>query len=285
MILETYRGDAGNGLALHPDGDRFVSAGGNVISVWSRRQGERLGRIGTDLAGGIYRLAIMGEHVFAGCLSDGDEYDGRVLELDLASGEVITAYQPELDAPTGYFVVSADHVVSAGSESLHLWDIGSARPRWSLKGQYSIAGLHGDTVVAWTPGVMEVRTAADGAPIRSFEVDAEDFGYVTPVFLADGRSLWTFESDSFAVIDHEAGAVLRWSPEHDGEITSISVSADESRILTSSQDGTFRVWDASTFEYTEVRVGDIAWSARFVDGDQHVLVATSEDRLEVRSLP
>lgn len=284
MILETYQGDAGNGLALHPDGDRFVSAGGNAVAVWSRRRGERLRRIETDLAGGIYRLAMVGEHVFAGCLSDGDEYDGRVLELDLSTGDVVTAYQPELDAPTGYFVVSGDRVVSAGSESLHLWDIGSARPRWSVKGEYSIAGLHGDSVVAWTPGVMEVRSAVDGSAIRSFEVDNEDFGYVNPVFLADGRSLWTFESEAFAVIDHEAGAVLRWSSEHDSEITSISVSADESRILTTGQDGTFRVWDAETFEYTEARVGDIAWAGVFVDDDQNVLVATSADRLEVHSL-
>src|SRR5439155_1382938 len=87
--------------------------------------------------------------------------------------------------------------------------------------------------------------------VREFDIDAGEFGYVRPVFFADGRrSLWTFETESFAVVDHEAGKVLHWSDEHDAEITSIALSADESRILTASQDGTFRVWDADIIPMT-----------------------------------
>ncbi|MEZ4535627.1 MAG: hypothetical protein R3D26_11610 [Cyanobacteriota/Melainabacteria group bacterium] len=82
---------------------------------------------------------------------------------------------------------------------------------------------------------------------------------------ATGWSLWSIES----------GAPVKKLSGHKGDILSVAVSSDGSRIITASRDLTARIWSTATGAEEQKLVGHGNWvlRARFPDRRQpsHVL--------------
>jgi WD40 repeat protein len=282
---ETYAGGS-TALAVHPDG-RLVIAHGNKVSVWTRGEAKPDLAFKTPHEGAIYDLAIHpdGERLFTGCLSDDDAKspDGRVLAFDLGTGKRVATYA--FEAERASFDLSADgkHIAAAGG-ALRLWEVDAPAKKpiaakWVIEGEYEVVAFHpsGDTVVAFrNDGKLDIRKVEDGALVKELTPFTKEGinAHVRPRIFKDGRrSIWAFDGlDQFALIDLDTGKNEDWIAGHTNQIESMALSADERRVLTAAQDGTFRIWDYESGECLHAqRVEKRAvGAAAFVDDETRV---------------
>lgn len=140
-------------------------------------------------------------------------------------------------------------------------------------------------------GTLEVKDAASGKVLLTTSiVDEEGYYNTFATFSPDGQQILCFASEteyaaalptSLSILDATTGEVIHELVGHSDRVTSASFSQDGKRIITSSIDGTIRVWDAEIGEEIYFLDGYEAWNdfitnATFCPDDQHI-TATFED--------
>jgi len=129
---------------------------------------------------------------------------------------------------------------------VRLWDVATGRELARLEGHTAIAHT-----VQFTLGGRHVVSAANDRTIRIWEVSSRRLVRTIqspdPIERAalssDERLALTANRDHpILVWDLDAGRVIGQWAGHDGEVTSLDISADGRHALSSGYDQTVRVW-------------------------------------------
>ncbi len=197
-----------------PDGKRALSSAQDGLRLWDLDKGEK---------DGLIRAFAAGRASFGlGLASDGKrcvsaEPGGRVWTFDLETGKELAEFRGH----TKYVWVT-------------LFLPGD--------GEVLTSGYDGQ-VLTWDPATGEKKRQFEGAAGHSPRCGAVSHDGKR---LATGDTLNNPTRGRVQVWDLETGKAVRDFAEHGGEISSVSWSPDDRRLLTSCFDGTVRVWDAET---------------------------------------
>ncbi len=223
---------------------------------------------------------------------------GVVRVLDFQTRQVIQTWQTHggaihdlafrsLPPVTGDAPQAADALKDAGQlatagadRTVRIWNYGTGKPLGVLRG--SLAPIHS---VAWQPdGKRLVAGAADGSltlwnalhgPRRTFEglAGPATVSVVSP----DGKRLATSgivnERPAIVVRDLATGAVTRTLLGHNGPVTALAFSVDNTKLVSGSADQTARVWDLADARFPEIaqlagHTGAVTAVAFNTDGQQ-----------------
>jgi len=67
-------------------------------------------------------------------------------------------------------------------------------------------------------------------------------------------------NDIIAVIDFESGRVKRMLEGHDGAVYGLTLDRSETRLLSSSEDGTVRIWNIETGRSEDIIHAHAEWN-------------------------
>jgi WD40 repeat protein len=213
--------------AVLGDGSRFVVTGGDrptlairvgpyYVSAVNAADGKPLNKTNFD-ANAIYGLtpAADGRHVlFWGANPH------RVMRVppfslwDVVAGTLVSRFGDGIDYGTRAAALSAD-----GSRALSASTAGQPLKVWDAKSGRMLNEFATDHVV------QSVALSKDG----------------TVALLGGGES-----DESVTLLDVESGREIHSLDGHDGSVTSVAFSPDETKLLSTSADGTIRLWDRST---------------------------------------
>jgi WD40 repeat protein/serine/threonine protein kinase len=187
----------------------------------------------------------------------------RTLTLwDVAGGRRLRTFQGRFGTFKGYFRGHRARVNSvclspdvrfalSGSDdgTLKQWDVASGKCLRTLKGHKgrvkSISLSHDGRIVASgsEDGTLKVWDVASGQCLRTLK------GYkgVRSVCVShDGRMVLSNEVDDFKLWDVADGSCVRTFEGHHERVDSVCLSRDGRFALSGSQDGTVKLWDATT---------------------------------------
>jgi WD40 repeat protein len=270
----------GRGLALAPDGTRFVTGGEDgSATLWSF-DGQAL-RVfeGHDSAVRATAISADGHRVVTGS-ADGTL---RLWELHPESpSRVVGAH----DGPvTGVaFARDARTLVSTSVDgTVRVWPLRlGAPPTQVLTG-------HEDEVtdVALSPDGSRAATSSDDFTARIWELATGRSlvlrGHVWQVFgvafSPDGRWLATASNDGTAILwDATEGERLRIFPHTQASLRAVTFTPDGRRLVTGTSEGAAQVWDVETGRAHLTLAGHVAAvSGLAVTPDGRYLLTTSED--------
>jgi WD40 repeat protein len=184
---------------------------------------------------------------------------------DLPSGKCLLKVTGHLkdDSNAGWkdgkitaFALSRDGKVlaTAGNDAIRLWDaktgkslgvLGEKKPHVGVS--YLAFSPDGKTLVS---GGNQVRTWDLAQQTETSRIDAANVPWVPVAFTSDNspRAIATDKADAqcrtVVILDGKTGKQLGALPRHDKTVLRFCVSQDATRVVTSSVDGTLRIWDA-----------------------------------------
>ncbi len=257
-VLDRRRVHQGQVNGIVTDGESVFSAGADrAVYRWT---GDTVVWRSAVHADAVQAVALAGDGVLSASL------DGRLRLLDRDSGDVVREYDTGLQI-TGMAYHGERVVLAVGDPvdvSLQLWlfDLADWEVVWrgeplplrstgtvdfSPDGRYVLVNYN-NLQVAPTgvtgQGRALVFSAGDGQPVS----EAASTGRVyRAVFSPDSTRLLTLAEDNSArLFDVESGTLLRQYTGHQSDVVSGAFSADGSRILTGSTDGTVILWETAT---------------------------------------
>ncbi len=275
-------GEAANAVAWSPDGHLLASAGEDgILNVFALDNGAVIRQFAHTTA-----IRTVAWHPSGIWLALG-EFDGTLSIVDVGAGEYLASL-PAHESWINDLQWSPDGaaLASGGLDSLiKVWDFDPAA-RDPLTERLALEVLSTTQSLAWTP-LGDQIVAAGGIPyaIRFYDasppVDGEPprkpvrslEGHSAPIhdiaFAGDGVLISSAADSSLRIWELASGRELRgvYGGLFAGGFTSLAWSPDGGRIVTGSDDGTARIWDAATGQLTFSLAGHTAvvnsvdWSA------------------------
>jgi WD40 repeat protein len=275
--------DGATGIAWSPDGRRFaVTAMNGHVAIYSA-DGARLIAIETH-------TSVVGSPTFSpdGAALAATDGRGRVFAWNVATGEPVFTMSPRAGQSSlwGFTASGSALITSAGDGWIDVLDAHTGNVLAST--QLPIAtGQVRD--VARDPHDRQVAVASTGGDIYTWDLVSNDpavrlSGHAGGVFSVryshDGTKLYSGGADHALRIHEVAtGRELGVLTDQLDAVHAIDLSPDETRIATTSDDGTGAIWDATSGKVVATlsgisinALGSIEWSP---DGDH--LVTSSAD--------
>jgi WD40 repeat protein/serine/threonine protein kinase len=298
QLRKSYRGHESRVwcVAFSPDGRTLASCGADSkINLW-------------DLSTGQDRIPIPAPSIRSMVTSEGcsritvfglDGSDGMITVLDSRRGGLVDQRRIHLQGQvlTGG-ILSPDGKTLATvttDEIATLWDVGRGLPRRSISipaATHFHGAIRQQTFggFAFSPDGrrLEIKTSPQGmlfwdtesGACRLFPIELADVQHlrVTPT----GDSIIVYNNnDELSIGNLATGRYRPSKPTGQAGVKSLVLSADGRVVATGGDDGTIKLWDASSLEQVAILVGhhrsplylNLAWSP-----DGNVLASTSEDR-------
>ena len=235
-----------NGVALNLDGTKLITAGAdNMIRVW-------------DLPAATRQLATPAAPVVALKVSPDKKWlalaeaDGKITLIDLASGQPKALAGHTGPVTSLAFAANSTRLVSSSADkTVRIWDVAAAQPVDVLHVSATPA-----TAVAVHPNGNQVASGSSEGQISLWKLDvpaarplAGDNGAPATVAAVspDGKQLATAGiADGKPVIfvrDIASGNVTKTLAGHEGAITALKFSLDNTKLASGSADKTARAWN------------------------------------------
>jgi WD40 repeat protein len=264
MLSETH-GPSGilTWAVFNPDGTRFVALKlNNTVELWDTQRGELV----STLNGHTDQVTDM---VFS---ADGTRLvtasdDGTARVWDGQTGQALFALTGHTARLTlARFSADGARIMTACSDgTVRLWDAGSGQLLLKIE-----SGLYDPLTAAFSPDGTRLAAAGNGGMVWVWDPRNGKYlfgleGHLQPIlhiaFSLDGKHLITASADNTAQVwdaqlqpDPRPGpppppGQERWLftlSGHNGFVRDAAFSADGTRLVTASDDGTARVWDART---------------------------------------
>ncbi|KAL0960845.1 hypothetical protein HGRIS_005861 [Hohenbuehelia grisea] len=239
-------------VAFSMNGHDIIVGHDDRIQVWDWASGQK---IGDPLKGpDVYSIAVAtdGQWIVSG------SYNATVQILDLPSGQQIGESLVGHDGVVTSVAISKDgkRVVSAGDETIRIWDTGVIS---ESRSKSPLAGHDGQPVVSISisPDGQYIASGSWDKTIRIWDVagrrqDGEpltgQYAVTSVAFSPNGRLIISGSADSTVRIwdvatRRQVGEPLRG---HQDCVYSVAFSADGQRIVSGSEDKTIRVWETSS---------------------------------------
>lgn len=233
-------------LAFSPDGYRLASGGYRDIKIWERPRDARAIEVAADQMGATCSAATSTDGKL---LATGHD-DGRIRLVNLADGKILHTLAGHTTAVTG-LAFTPDHarLISASADgSLRTWQVADG----TQLGQFDAPVPLND--IALTPDGTQVLAAGTDRAIR---VTAAPAAMPTNIMLespttaavttADGKTLFRGAADgSIEVRDLATREVRQKLTSGAAPVRALTLSGDGARLVALSDDGTARLFDAST---------------------------------------
>ena len=244
-------------VSFSPDGRRIVSCSlpmDDLVRVWDAESGQEL-------------LQLKANSVEAVSFSlDGRRIAGRtsnsIIIWDGESGQELLTLTKDKDSvdshcfsPDGRRIVTSFHrYLGYGRRSdtnIRVWDTETGKQVFTTSGhkanvQAVSFSPDGRRILSASYESIRVWDAETGQELSSLEAKSEGNYCFSP----DGRRIASWDAyesrTAIRVWDAETGVTLFKASEHEGQVQSVSFSADGRRIVSASRDWTARVWDAET---------------------------------------
>jgi len=255
LELERYNGHAFDVIQSQfiGDGSRAVSAAwDDTTIIWDLATGDIQQQISSngfldlvDINSDGTRMAFADQVV--------DDNAGAYL-INLESGETTTTFDGH-EGIVAWIDISPDDTLVAsstyGEESAFIWDANTGELVHELP--VGSPSFH----VAFSPDTALLASSSNssstilwdvesGEEVKRVSVGGADIGQAT--FSPDGSSILLQVGNRLVLMDIESENVLATFDGHSGSIRSYTYSQDGAIVLTGSQDGTLRLWDATTGE-------------------------------------
>ncbi len=222
-----------------PDGKRIgTNTAPGAPSIYEALTGKKL----VTLEGGAETYA---QTAFSpdGTKYMGISWEGMVNLWDAATGKRLhrfplnaQGYSAVFD-PTGNFLFAG-----AGDRKVHVFDLQSGAPAYELTGDTGPIDL-----VVLSPKPNRLLTTAQGGVGQLWNLETKTPIFTIngelPVFSPDGSRIAVAQEKEAIVLDAETGAELVRLKGHTQQIYEIRFNGNGSQLLTSSQDGSARLWD------------------------------------------
>ncbi len=297
-----------NSVAFSPNSKHIVSGSRDgTVRIWDAATGEPIGKalIGHTKSVNAVAFSPNGKRIVSGS-SDylRTNKDNTVRIWDAATGQPIgqplkghtdvvksVAYSPD-----GKRIVSGSE-----DKTIRVWEAATGKPlgkpikeddtvtsvAFSPNGKDIVSGRLGGTVRIWNAATTE----AIGKPLP---LKGNEYGITSVAFNPDGKRILSVSYDGTVRIGNattgeaigkpfilgQPSKIVNPSKYYDVLVTSVAFSPDGKRILSSSRDGTIRIWDAATgqpigrpFNGHEANVNSVAFSP---DGQR--IVSGSNDK-------
>lgn len=269
--------------AFSPDGKRFVSCGewpegDRTVRIWDVEKGTEILKI--DHPGQAPMAIFSPNGRFIASTSD----DSNIYLWDAKTGEKVRTFKGHSEVVMGIaFNAEGTQLLSGGSDSTaRVWDVETGRELQKFTGHSGSmvkrVAFHPDGKHALTAGrdnFVRMWSIDNANEVQKFKSSGKwaDSLAVT----RDGKYLavaGTFENGREVYIyEIESGKKLIECIGHTEGLTHVSFSADGKRLLSSSYDGTARLWDRETGRelYRWPAYGEFLWSAEFSPDNKWVL--------------
>jgi WD40 repeat protein len=230
-------------MAVSADGARVVAgASDGTARVWDGRSGQLLFVLAAGKSAfGSVRVAVnqngsraVTDHTVDRTARVWDTHTGRpILELPGGSGVAISADGARIVA--GSRVWDATGRLIVAFEAIAPPEVGVSAFASNTDVSRVVAGHSDGTVRVWDArsGRLLLKLAGRGM-VRCVAVSA------------DGAQIVTDTNQKIGMWDARTGRLIRELKGQAGNLSSLAINADGTRIVTGSMDGTFRVWDAKT---------------------------------------
>jgi WD40 repeat protein len=255
-------------IDYHPDGDWLAGVGESGIVIWDTNNGDRLQTIPLDIIDnrGSGGLDISPDGSLLAVTSQNE-----ILILDTNSWEVIHTLVGHTDIVDAIDFNPDSTLLASGSidSELKIWDLRSGEVQISVLA--SDVGYVDD--VDFSRDGSRIATGGDDVTARIWDVNTggellrmgHDALWVGDIaFNADDTRLFTVPAVSsngsqvavWNIAANQEGELIapiaEWFDMHDGLISDLKLSPDGRLLVTISQDGTAKLWDATSDTAVEI---------------------------------
>ena len=244
-------------VAWHPDGDRALTGGGDgSLIIWDMASNTAV--IEQQVHdGAINAIAFSPDNAMAAIAAD----DGTISLVDVAAGKIMRRFEGHEGAVLDVaFSPDGQQLVSGGADTLiMLWDVASGDTLNTFAGH-----THFINGVAFLDEGAAIVSGSEDQSFRKWDIATGEQRQLRET--GDSTEGMALSPDGHNMIHYVAHVIYSWDPGqfdgphqkligHESQIYDLAFSNDGQLALSTSEDGTVRVWSMGGSDVQQTTLG------------------------------